>query len=203
MIDKSFLSKKLAAAGLSVAAALSGGYLLIPHEGEVKNKAGEHVVYLDPVGIPTACWGLTGKDLYGKPFKRGETYTEKECLTMFTDRVRHFEYAVDKAVKVGYASPYQKAALISFVYNVGEGNFLNSTALRMLNKGDHEGACNQLLRWKYAKGKELPGLVTRRQEEMLWCIGAVNQDVVVTFNDIVDVVKNTYELQESMESDKE
>ena len=200
MSKGSMLSKKLAALGLSASAALSGGFLLIPHEGEVKNNKGEHVVYLDPVGIPTYCWGLTGKDMYGKLPKVGNTYTKQECMTMFTDRVRHFEYVVDKYAKHGYSSPYQKAGFISFAYNVGEGNYASSTMLRKFNKGDMEGACEELLRWKYAQGKILSGLVDRRQEEKLWCLGAVNKDVIITFNDIVNIVKDTNELRKNMQS---
>ena len=202
-MDKAKLAKALAACGLSAAAAISGGYLIIPHEGEVRNKQGEHVVYLDPVGIPTYCWGLTGKDMYGKLPKVGKTYTEQECLTMFTDRVRHFERVVDKYADHSYASPYQKAGLISFAYNVGEGNYSSSSLLKKFNSGDNDGACEGLLAWKYAKGKVLPGLVSRRQEEKLWCVGAVKQDVVVTFNDIVETVKNTYELRKSLEASPE
>jgi len=199
IINSSSIAKRMAAYGLSAAAALSGGYLLIPNEGAVLNSSNEYVVYLDPVGIPTACWGLTGKDMYGKPFKKGNTYTEQECTIMFVDRVRHFERVVDKYVRVPYASVYEKAALISFVYNVGEGNFSSSSLLKALNKGQHEVACDGLLAWKYAKKRVLPGLVKRRAEERQWCLGEVPQDVVVTFNDIVKMVKDT---KESSSEDK-
>ena len=36
---------------------------------------------------------------------------------------------------------------------------------RKLKAGDIPGACNELPRWIYAKGKVLPGLVARRAAE--------------------------------------
>ena len=189
MSIKKTISKKLVALGLSASAALSAGYLIIPWEGSVKNRQGQHVAYIDAVGVPTACYGQTGKDLYGRTIKKGMTYSEDECLIMLEKSVKHFEAMVDKAVRVEYASPYQKAALISFTYNVGEGNLRNSTLLNKLNKGDHVGACEELVKWVYAKKKKLPGLVSRRSEEMQWCLGEAPLEAVITFQEILRMVK--------------
>jgi lysozyme len=161
------------AGGLSAAAALSAAYLINPWEGEKKTSDGKFITYADPIGIPTACNGLTGKDMYNQPFRIGRTYTQKECDTMFIKRLQQFEKQVDAAVKVPYASPYQKASLLSFTYNVGIGNFRSSTALRKLNAKDHAGACKELIRWTYAGGKFLRGLLNRRTQERAWCEGKV------------------------------
>lgn len=189
---KSSLTKKAAALGLSAAAALSAGWLIIPWEGEVKNSKGQHVAYLDAVGIPTACWGRTGKDLYGKVIQKGMTYSEEECLIMLEDSVRSAENAVDRYTKVPFASTFQKASLISFTYNVGNGAYAGSTLLKDLNAGDHDKTCERLLDWKYANKKVLPGLVKRRGEEKQWCLGNVPYEAVVSFSEIVDLVKETY-----------
>lgn len=186
---KETLFKKLVALGLSASAALSAGYLIIPWEGSVKNKQGQHVAYIDPVGIVTYCYGETGKDLYGRTVKKGMTFSEEECLTILSKSVKRFEAIVDRYVKVNYASPYQKAALISFTYSVGEGNLRSSTLLRQLNSGQHTAACEQLVRWVYAKKKKLPGLVNRRSEEMQWCLGEVPYKVKITFDEIVNMTK--------------
>ena len=63
----------------------------------------------------------------------------------------------------------RRAALGSFVYNVGEGQFSSSTLLRLLNAGDARGACAQLSRWVFAGGKQLAGLVNRRAAERELC----------------------------------
>lgn len=187
---KRFITKKLVALGLSASAALSAGYLIVPWEGSVKNKKGEHVAYIDAVGVPTACYGQTGRDLYGKTIRKGMIYSEKECLIMLEKSVKHFESVVDRNVRVPYASPYQKSALISFTYNLGEGNLRSSTLLRQLNAGQHEAACEQLIRWVYAKKKKLKGLVDRRSEEMLWCMGDVPYEVEITFSEITEMVRD-------------
>lgn len=190
---KNTIAKKLAAAGMSVAASLSAAYLIIPQEGSVKNRQGEHVAYIDAVGIPTACYGQTGKDLYGKIIRKGMVYSEDECLTMLNASVRHFEKAVELYTKVDFASTFQKASFISFAYNVGAGAYQSSTLLKKLNAGNHEGACEELMKWKYGGGKVLPGLEKRRKEEKAWCTGDVQYEAVITFSEISHIVKTDFE----------
>lgn len=190
-MDKARIAKWLAASGVSAAAAISGGYLIAPQEGAVTDKQGMHVAYLDAVGVPTICYGQTGTDLQGNRIKIGMKKTEEECLQMLASTIKSFEKQVDSYVKVPYASPYQKAALVSFSYNVGINNFRTSTHLRELNSGNHQEACEQLTKWVYAQKKKLKGLVTRRDEEMRWCLGQVPYEAKVTYSQIVDLVKQT------------
>lgn len=56
-------------------------------------------------------------------------------------------------------------ALVSFVFNLGGGNYQASTLRQKLNRGDLIGASDQFLRWVYAGGRKLPGLVLRRAAE--------------------------------------
>lgn len=60
-------------------------------------------------------------------------------------------------------------ALVSFVFNVGQGNFATSTLRKKLGFGDMAAAANEFPRWVYGrvKGKKtkLNGLVTRRAAE--------------------------------------
>ncbi len=58
-------------------------------------------------------------------------------------------------------------ALVSFVFNVGEGNFRKSTLLMKVKVNpDDNSIMDEFLRWVYAKGKVLPGLQKRRLAEM-------------------------------------
>lgn len=196
MSIKQKMSMKLAALGVSAAAAISGGYLIVPWEGRVVNKDGIHVVYKDAVGINTVCYGMTGKDLYGRDIRMGMMYTEDECVKMLVNTINRFEKQVDNLVKVDYRSDYQKAALISFAYNVGTGNLQTSTLLKKLNAGNHDAACDELSKWVYAKKKKLNGLVSRRSEEKAWCMGQVPYDVTITYNLIIDVIIQTTEIKE-------
>jgi lysozyme len=63
----------------------------------------------------------------------------------------------------------QCAAVLSFTYNVGVHNFINSTLLRKLKEGNIQEAANQFLRWNKARvrGKLtiLKGLTNRRKDE--------------------------------------
>jgi lysozyme len=56
-------------------------------------------------------------------------------------------------------------ALTSFAYNVGNGNFANSTLLRELNAGNYAAVPEQLNRWVHSGGRRVQGLVNRRAEE--------------------------------------
>jgi lysozyme len=79
------------------------------------------------------------------------------------DLVR-FEKAIARLVTVPL-NQHQFDALVSFAYNVGEGNFSSSTLLRLLNAGDYSAAAAQFSRWINAGGKIMPGLVKRRAAE--------------------------------------
>ena len=121
------------------------------------------VAYLDPVGIPTVCFGETAG------VRLGDKYTAEECRALLGTRVAEFGEAVDRCVTVPLP-PTRKAALGSFAYNVGERAFCESTLVKKLNSGDTVGACDQLLRWTKARGIEWPGLVKRRQQERQLCL---------------------------------
>ena len=58
-------------------------------------------------------------------------------------------------------------ALISFIYNVGTGNFSSSTLLRRVRVNPQDNSImDEFLRWVYSKGRVLPGLQRRRLAEM-------------------------------------
>lgn len=185
---KSKLAKRLAALGVSAAAAIGGGFLIVPYEGEVKNKNGLHTVYLDPIGIPTVCYGNTGKDLYGRTIQLGMTYTQDECEKMLAQFLIKFEKDVDRLVRNNYASPWMKAALVSYTWNVGTGNLQRSTLRQHVIAGKYEEACDELLKWVYAGGKKLSGLVRRRGEEREWCLG--NVDDLAATSTYLEIMKD-------------
>ena len=59
----------------------------------------------------------------------------------------------------------QMASLISFVFNVGRGNFAKSTLLKKLNANDIAGASEEFVRWIYANGQPCSILEKRRKLE--------------------------------------
>ncbi|RKQ38382.1 lysozyme [Enterobacter sp. R1(2018)] len=146
-------------AAASAGAIAIGGVLITDQEGV------KYTPYLDPVGIPTVCAGVTGPDVV-----MGKTYTKSECDNLLYKHMLPAVKAVDSSVKVKL-NDYQKASLYSFTYNVGINAFRSSTLLVKLNQGDLPGACNQLRRWTYAGGKQWKGLITRREVERQLCYG--------------------------------
>lgn len=128
--------------------------------------------YRDPVGIPTICYGHTaGVEL-------GQTHSQAECKALLAGDLGIAFAAVDRRVDVALP-PKRRAALASFVYNVGETQFAGSTLLRKLNAGDIRGACNELSRWVYAIGRKLAGLVKRRATERELCLAGLDGSTTV------------------------
>lgn len=119
--------------------------------------------YLDPVGIPTICFGET------KGVKMGDKATLEQCKGMLLDSLYEAHESVSRCVKVPMTDS-REAALVSFTYNIGGNAFCKSTLVRKLNSGDVVGACNELPRWNKASGIVLPGLVKRREEEKKLCL---------------------------------
>ncbi|MBR8350263.1 lysozyme [Burkholderia cenocepacia] len=118
--------------------------------------------YPDPAsgGAPwTIGWGATGAGIV-----EGTVWTRDHADSRLTIDLNARADIVDRLVKV-ILTPAKKAALVDFVYNVGEGNFESSTLLKRLNAGDYQAAADEFPKWNLAHGKVMPGLVRRRARE--------------------------------------
>lgn len=119
--------------------------------------------YLDPVGVPTIGYGhiktVTKADVTNK-----KTITAKQAEDLLREELPEYEGYVRSAVKVPL-NQNQFDALVSFTYNLGNGNLNKSTLLKKLNKSDYKGAQAEFAQWNKAGGKVLAGLVTRRADE--------------------------------------
>ncbi|EPK4544187.1 lysozyme [Serratia marcescens] len=146
-----------------LSAAIAGGTMAIAAVLIPSLEGVEYKPYRDVVGVLTVCYGHTGSDII--PDKM---YTEAECKAMLDKDLQPFARSVERSVKVP-ASEYQKAALISFSYNVGVKAFESSTLLKKLNAGDSRGACDEMRRWNKAGGKVWKGLINRREVEREIC----------------------------------
>jgi len=96
------------------------------------------------------------------PFADG--ITEAQAMDLLREDVSTAEDAVRRLVDVPL-NQNQFDALVSFTFNLGEGNLASSTLLRRLNEGDYAAVPGELNRWVNADGQQLPGLVRRRAEE--------------------------------------
>lgn len=121
--------------------------------------------YKDPVGIPTACYGETDKEVV-----RLEQFTVDQCTMLLGASMIEHMNAVSRCIEVP-VKPHEAAAIISWSYNVGAGAACRSTLVRKLNAGAEPLEwCFELKKWTMAGGKRLPGLVRRRSAEYLMCL---------------------------------
>ena len=94
----------------------------------------------------------------------GMRISNSEASDILKDDLKKFEDAVSKLLK---RTPTQSQfdAMVSLTFNIGEGNFKNSTVLRKFNAGDIEGAAEAFMLFVKAGGKVMQGLVNRRSDE--------------------------------------
>lgn len=68
-------------------------------------------------------------------------------------------------------------ALVSLVFNIGVGAFRKSTLLKRMHSGDYVDVPAQMLRWVYAGGQRVQGLINRRRAEAdLWLYNCYGGD---------------------------
>lgn len=122
--------------------------------------------YLCPAGVWTIGYGTTV--IKGVPVSKDMKITKEEADKLFDEDVKQFETVVNELVKVPLTQN-QFDALVSFVYNIGSGNFSASSVLIFLNKSEYLVAADRILKWIYVtKGRKKVisnGLVVRRNKE--------------------------------------
>ncbi|WP_235845347.1 lysozyme [Morganella psychrotolerans] len=128
----------------------------------------KYTPYKDVAGVLTVCYGYTGNDI-----QPGKTYTKMECLNLLHEDLTKVRRAVDPMITVP-VDDNTRAAIYSFVYNIGTGAFSRSAMLRKLNAGDITGACDEMKRWTFAGGKQWQGLINRRETENAVCRGILS-----------------------------
>jgi len=141
--------------------------LVKPFEGyHRKLPDGGCLSYPDPGtgGHPwTIGWGSTGPRVDDKT-----TWTLEQAETALRDHLAYFTTGLLKlSPSLVSASDRRVAALISFVYNCGLGNYRISTLKKRVDAGDWESAATEILKWNKAAGRILPGLTKRRKAEAL------------------------------------
>lgn len=117
-------------------------------------------------GIPTVCYGET------EGVKLGDVYTPAQCADMLALKLPRYNDEISKCIHVTI-SDKERAAYVSFAYNVGSAGFCHSTAAKRLNAGDPKGACDALMAWNRAGGRVVAGLTRRREAERKLCLEGV------------------------------
>jgi lysozyme len=137
--------------------------------------------YRDTVGTghpETWCYGETPAD-GGKVPAYGTLFTKAECTaslqrkltTVYDPMVRQ---CIDAKALDGY--PYREAALVSFIYNGGQGwlckphRHTYTAVARNINSGNYSAGCHAMLAYDRANGRVLSGLARRRRLEAALCL---------------------------------
>ena len=130
-----------------------------------KSEGWRNAPYFDSAGIPTIGYGFTYYPNGRRVKITDEPITLSEGEDMLKIIIRPFEQWVSKLV-TSRLSQHQFDALVSFCYNVGQGNFSESTLLKKVNENPNDNTIqDEFKRWVYAGGKKSKGLKKRRNKE--------------------------------------
>ena len=114
--------------------------------------------YKCPAGVPTIGWGHT------KGVKMGQHITVQQAEDLLVEDIAPIERLLN-ALKINFRQE-QFDALVSWIFNLGAGNFKSSTMYKLiLADARDEEITDSLIRWTYSGKQKLPGLMKRRVAE--------------------------------------
>lgn len=114
--------------------------------------------YRCPAGVPTIGWGHT------KGVRIGQQITESQAEDLLVEDIAPIERHLN-GLKINFRQE-QFDALVSWIFNLGLGNFKSSTMYkRILANSQDEDITDSLIKWTYSGKQQLPGLMKRRVAE--------------------------------------
>ena len=129
----------------------------------IKHFEGCHLkAYLCPANVWTIGYGHTRGVL------PDDEIDQEAAERLLKEDLEEFEGYVRELVEYDLTQN-QFDALVAWTYNLGPGNLKESTLLNRVNYGPISDVPTQIKRWTKSGGKELAGLVRRRNAEaLLW-----------------------------------
>ena len=119
-----------------------------------------NVAYLCPSGTLTLGYGHT------RGVRPGQRCTEEDAEEWLKEDLAGAERFVIEVIDAVPLKQCQYDALVSFVFNIGGTAFRQSTLRRkVLANPDDPSIRGEFLKWIYAGGRPLDGLVNRRKAE--------------------------------------
>ena len=119
-------------------------------------------IYICPAGYPTIGYGHLVQEDERDRFAEG--IDEQEAENLLQQDVRCAERGVLRLIEVPLTDG-QFDALVSFAFNLGTGALQRSTLRRKVNREEHAQVPREFMRWVWADGRRLTGLVLRRKAE--------------------------------------
>ncbi|BCL40994.1 TPA: lysozyme [Enterobacter roggenkampii] len=119
-------------------------------------------IYICPAGYPTIGYGHVVLAHEKDRFAPGITHAEASELLRKDAAIA--ERAVLRLISVPLTDG-QFDALVSFTFNLGAGALQRSSLRRKVNRGEHESVPAELMKWVWAAGKKVSGLIRRREIE--------------------------------------
>ena len=119
--------------------------------------------YRDIGGVLTYCDGAT------ENAQAGRIYTPAECDAQLDRDLERHAAGIARCVPMDRLTDGQKVAFVDAAFNIGVSAFCGSSMARKATAGDMVGACDALLLWNRAGGREVAGLTKRRQRERELC----------------------------------
>lgn len=118
--------------------------------------------YLCPAGVWTIGYGTTKNVTKTHPV----VSVQQAELMMRVDALEAYS-SVTRMSPVLLTCPGHACAMADFVYNLGLGRYRASTLRRKIDSEEWGSVPSELRKWVWGGGKKLPGLILRRQAEIL------------------------------------
>ena len=120
-------------------------------------------IYLDVAGLPTIGYGHL--ILPQEKHLLKNIITEPQAEALLKQDLAVAEKAVIRLINVPLTD-HQFDALVSFTFNLGSGTLQRSALRAKLNRGQYWSVPAEMMRYVYANGKKIQGLILRRMAEI-------------------------------------
>lgn len=119
-----------------------------------------HVLYPDQAKLK-----LEDRNSYALKPEDTRFWTKEEVDSILGKDLARFEQGVARLCPSSVSNQNHFDALVSFSFNLGLGSLQKSSLRMKYNRGDFQGAAEEMKKWNKAGGKVLAGLTKRRNEE--------------------------------------
>lgn len=142
------------------------GIKFIKHFEGVRYKPYRDIAGLWTIGVGHLIKG--GKQL---PDAYNKTFTSEEVDELLKHDLLRFEIGLSRLLPKLSFQQHEYDALISFSFNLGLGTLQRSTLRQSLLRNDKLQASKEFMKYVYAGGKTVQGLINRRKAEQQLFLG--------------------------------